>query len=216
MSQKAELNLKSALISTGLVQPVESSSKKGRLEVMCRQIAGQEKPWLDVVTQLLETAESTNLTFHICRRYVLKDGMLVFGWHIQIEATTKGMDAAVVVVAQILAKSRPTLGAPIQRPQAAATTKQPFRRPAAPGQHPVKLAAMRAPAGGSEIEDAPEGYEFKETVVVDRVDEDGTRHVETEVPLPHVYRDSNVPSKPIYNSNLGRFVGGGRGAKNSG
>lgn len=213
---KAEmLDLKSALLSTGLVLPVDSHAYRGHLDVMCRQIPGQEKPWLEVITQLLEVSEAKGLNYHVCRRYIRKDGKLVFGWHIQIEADKAGMKEAVESACKVMALAKPSLVAPppprdIQMPQ-------PYRRAAAPGQHPQKLAAVpRSPGSQAFVPEAPPGYEFKETTLVDELDADGKRHVETLVPLPHVYGDLNTPSKPVYNEALGRYVGGGRGARLSG
>lgn len=215
MSKALELELKSALLSTGLIQPVSSKTSKGRIEVLSRIVPGQDKGWLEAVTQLLEMAEATGTDLHVCRRYLMKDGKLVFGWHLSIDSPRAGMQEAVEKITKVLALVVPSLNSPTPQPEVP-TPRPPFQRPAAPGQHPSKLAVSRAPTGEANVDPEPQGYEFKETVVVDKVDEDGKRHIETVVPLPHVHKDHNVPSKPVYNESLGKFVGGGKGARYTG
>ena len=86
MSSKAMMKLQSALLSTGLVQPVLEKAKGGYLEILCRQIPGQEKAWLQIVEAMLVYANgSDSFEFHVCRRYVMKNGGMVFGWHISID-----------------------------------------------------------------------------------------------------------------------------------
>jgi hypothetical protein len=49
MSAKSSLKLQSALMATGMVQPVAEKMKGGYLEVLCRQVPGQVKPLLESV-----------------------------------------------------------------------------------------------------------------------------------------------------------------------
>lgn len=87
MSKEVEFDLKSAILQTGLLQPVSSSMKGCHLEILCRQVPGREQAWLKVVQAILIHLEGANP--HICRRYILKDGKMVFGWHIQLDAPNK-------------------------------------------------------------------------------------------------------------------------------
>jgi hypothetical protein len=112
MATKAELELKTALLGTGMVQPIQSKSRGGHIEVLCRQIPGQDKTWLAAVAGLL-ACESEELQVHVCRRYVLKAGKMVFGWHVQLDAkTAKALHVGVDAVVVELANHQPELTAP--------------------------------------------------------------------------------------------------------
>ena len=96
MSSKASMQLQSALMSTGLVQPVSEKSRGGYVEVLCRQIPGQEKVWLQVVDKMLIFAEEHKTVlqeFHVCRRYVRKGGQMAFGWHIALTCKNEPITA---------------------------------------------------------------------------------------------------------------------------
>ncbi len=87
MAEKAEVELRELLLMTGCVQPVNVGSVKGsRVFALCREVKGQAKAWLANVEKLLRIAEDNNIPLHLCRRYVLKDRNMVFGWHLDIEA----------------------------------------------------------------------------------------------------------------------------------
>lgn len=86
MAVKAELDLREILLTTGLVQPVRVEGKGSRLSALCREVPGQTAAWLKVVEQILREAAGSPMVFHLCRQYVWKDGNLVFGWHVGLEA----------------------------------------------------------------------------------------------------------------------------------
>jgi hypothetical protein len=223
MSKELEMDLKSAILSTGLLQPVTSLSTKGsnqRIEVLCRQVPGQEGPWLETLTQLLEASEGSGSLFHICRRYILRDGKLVYGWHIQIEGPKAEMKEKVELAKTVLAKANPTLypaGTTQKLPVQSALPKAAPKRPLAPGQHPPPRAAVpRPPSGEAAVDSPPPNFEFKIRTIEDRIDEGGKRRIVEEIPLPHVYRDLNVPTKPKFSESLGKLVGGQKGATYTG
>jgi hypothetical protein len=226
MSLKTELVFQSALLSTSLVQPVNAKSRGKTLEVLCRQMPGQERPWLALVQEMLVVADAMSFNLHVCRRYVLKDGELAYGWNLGVDAPNpKKLAEAVDCLVKVLAKAKPVLQS--------AATQEPHRfvprptlvpdRPkfgqkqqAAPQNNTARLPHNRGPNRGkvtgrptprppgeeAPIDEAPPGFSPRITTIKEEIDSDGRKTVIQEMPLPHVYREMNVPSKP-----------GGRGAK---
>ena len=182
MSMKAELELKSALLSTGLVQPVESSAKGGHAEVLSKQVPGQEKPWMAVVVGMLKVATDERIGLHICKRFLLMEGQLVYGWHLSV--TMKGakvVESAVKsLIDQVLSKAKPSLSPVVEERQA----------PPRP-----------APSGGrrqAEPDPTPQSQEAGVagiSVVARGHDAKGKAWTVQEMPLPHVTRDMNVPTQ---------------------
>lgn len=88
MAAKDELDLKGMLLSTGLVQPVKSESRGGRVAILCRLVPGQESAWLRAVERLLQELEqfSGDFTLHVCKQFLLRNGVMVAGWFIAIDA----------------------------------------------------------------------------------------------------------------------------------
>jgi hypothetical protein len=179
MSTKAEFELKSALISTGLVLPVGSSSKGGYVEILSKQVPGQEKAWLQVVRDLLSAAKELSVDLHICRRYLMPDNQMVYGWHFSLSA--KGAKAAEALVAQlndkVFSKAKPAL-------TPATDEERPGRRQAAPDSGPRNAAP--------DIRGSHEGG--VQTVAQGR-DSRGRPWVIDEIPLPHTRRDLNIPNR---------------------
>lgn len=219
MSSKASMQLQSALIATGLVQPVSEKSKGGYVEVLCRQIPGQEKPWLKVVESLLTYADgaegSLNFELHICRRYVRKNGQMVFGWHISITSrSAKVLWLSVEhVVAEVLSKATPSLEGPVteERPAPQVVSQAPQadnRRPLAPGQHPQNQSAPPRLPGppGAVIGTPPPGFKPSVRVIQNFRDENGKQTIIEEMQLPHVYAELNRPNAKGKGA---RFTGGG-------
>lgn len=94
MAAKSELEMREILLTTGQVQPIKVESKGGHVSAVCRQLPGQEKAWLKSVDAMLHLGIEHNIPFHICRQYFLKDGKMVYGWHVSIEAkSAKDLDA---------------------------------------------------------------------------------------------------------------------------
>lgn len=199
-----ELNLRSALLGTGLIQPVDSSvtrsGKRSSLEVLCRQVPGQEATWLKIVDGLLEAFESSKVSFHLCRRYLRKNGRMAFGWHVGMSGSMSEIKSGVRDAIQVLAGARPTLDGP--PPQRAA---RPARAAAAPDPEEEEAPAVpgpgRAPGPPARGTEPPPGFVPRLRVTRNDVDEEtGRPFVIEEMPLPHVYREMNKPTE------------GGRGA----
>jgi hypothetical protein len=200
-----ELNLRSALLGTGLVQPVDSaltrSGKRSSLEVLCRQIPGQEAPWLKIVDGLLEAFESAKVSLHLCRRYLRKNGRMAFGWHLELSGSMSEIKSGVRDAIEVLALARPTLDTPMARPRAArpaAAVREPDLGEEAPGED---LGPVRAPGPPAKVQAPPPGFVPRLRVTRNDVDEEtGRPFVVEEMALPHVYREMNKPTE------------GGRGA----
>jgi hypothetical protein len=109
-AKELEFNFKSALMNTSLVQPVESKGSGKHIEVLCRQVPGQEASWLQLLPKILKLAEEHPVELHLCRKYVLRNGKLVFGWHLSIEARANAtLKTAVEAVIDVLSKAKPVL-----------------------------------------------------------------------------------------------------------
>jgi hypothetical protein len=200
MSSKPLMRFQSALISTGMVQPVSENTKGGFLEVLCRQVPGQEKAWLLVVDKLLhlnEEISGVEVDLHICRRYVRKNGQMVFGWNVSINCKSLKKLAASVdrFITEVLSEERPSLHETVRMPPPVAEAlPEPHRGPLAPGQHPPPRAAPpRAPgAPGTVLGTPPSDVRLK--VVQSSRDEHGKVTIIEEMPLPHVNVDMNIPN----------------------
>ena len=93
MASKTELALREILLETGLLVPVQVSGKGSRVSALCRELPGAGKVWIKAISSILSDADDADLKFHLCRQYIMKDGALVFGWHVGIEAkTTKDVE----------------------------------------------------------------------------------------------------------------------------
>jgi hypothetical protein len=200
-----ELNLRSALLGTGLIQPVDSaltrSGKRSSLEVLCRQVPGQEAPWLQIVDGLLEAFESSKVSFHVCRRYLRKNGKMAFGWHVQLSGSMSEIKSGVRDAIEVLAQARPTLDAPMPRPRAARPAAA-LRAPDPDEEAPLGDAGpARAPGAPAKLLAPPPNLKVRLRVTRNDVDEEtGRPYLVEEMPLPHVYQEMNKPTE------------GGRGA----
>ena len=74
---RTELELRGALLGTGIVQPTQSYSKGGRLEILCRPMPGQDKAIMAMLKVLLNAGEQHGIIVHACKRFVMKDGRVV-------------------------------------------------------------------------------------------------------------------------------------------
>lgn len=106
--QHAE-RLARALESTNLAQPVKITHAENRVNVLCRVTEGNEKKWVELVSNILiatseEAGEPHNWQSHICRNYFLKeDGggpKLVWGWNVSIQSQNMSisLDAVIAVI----------------------------------------------------------------------------------------------------------------------
>lgn len=181
---KALQTLRDVLFTTGMVQPIESSGRGGTVSVLCRQLPGSEKLWLQVVDALLKTAEEESIDLHVCRRYVRKAGQMVFGWSVGVTAASaKGVVEAVEKLVPVFSSISPLPESP--RPVAAA---------AIPRQvvHGTKARPRAAERFGPDPVPPPR-LQVGVRVIRNEVDAQGQRHIIEEMQLPHVYEDINKP-----------------------
>jgi hypothetical protein len=110
MAAKAELDLREALLTTGLIVPVKVESQGGRLSALCREVPQQAAKWMEVMNNILSRSVGTDLSFHLCRQYVWKDERMVFGWHVGIEAKgVKDLQRHVDFLKEVLGEATPEL-----------------------------------------------------------------------------------------------------------
>lgn len=204
---KMEMELRMGILGTGLLQPVESSTGKGHLEVLSKVVPGQERAWVALLDELLVLTE-TGVDLHVCRRYLRRKGRTVFGWHLALAAkNARKLQEALDGVLAVLARSQPELVPEAsQDVLEAALTQGPTPRVGTlrPGQHPPPQPAVpRAPGAPGGFGAEPDGFVPTIRVVKRGVDEKGQPTTIEEMPLPHVYRELNKPAHKF-----------GKGAKN--
>ena len=177
---EAELMFKSALINTGLVQPIGSETGPKKLAVLCRLVPGQDKVWLLAVKALLQS----DINLLICRRYLLKDDSLVFCWYIRIDGIMpRSSKALIETLESILSKFRPSLDGPVS--ESVIHSNKPV----------VKQNGSLIPPGSPGGQTPPPGYTPKIRFEKHLDKEKGILINEVmEMPIPHVYRDLNVPN----------------------
>lgn len=196
---KMEMELRMGIMGTGLLQPVESSTGKGHLEVLSKIVPGQEKAWIALLDELLALTEA-GVDLHVCRRYLRRKGRMVFGWHLAIAAKNarklqEGLDGVLAV----LARAQPELAPEEPLEALAAVQEPPARTPRVgtlrPGQHPPPQPGVpREPGQPGGFGPAPENFVPTIRVVKRGVDEKGRPTSIEEMPLPHVYRELNKPA----------------------
>lgn len=193
MKRKTEDSAREALLESTLVIPISSERYWAGWEFLCRQVPGQEKAWLVCVEDLLRWGEKDLVKAEellVARKYLLKDGKMVYGWLIRLKA--KHAQSLVKLTESFVAvvKNRAhTVPAPVSQ-----TQSQPQAQVA-------KTLRTNAP---------------RIKVISRETDEEGKLVEITEMPLAHVRQDLNVPSKPIWSNEHGRYIGGGKGAKSTG
>lgn len=194
----SSLQLRTALMATGLLMPVSSSDNPKNFWILCRIVPGQETAWLKVVENILLSHEADvdwkdKPDIVLARRYVAKDGKMVFGWYLSIIAkSVKELEKAEHFLHRHLEEARPTLTSPEQVPQKAPVVPG---RTLAPGQHPPPRAPVaRSASEALSTPEPPRNFSPALRVVKKSFDEKGRLETVEEMPLPHVYRELNTPN----------------------
>lgn len=175
-TQRAEMELRSALLGTGQVQPVESRHGTGFVEVLSRQVPGQEQAWLRTAEAMLLAFKDQPGEFHLCRRYVLRGDQMVYGWHLGLHVPASRLTQILSRLRPVLEAATPRLGDPV------AAAPAPVTAPAGAGGQPRTVPRG---TGGPPIR-----------VVRDEITDAGEHIVEEEMALPHVTRDLAAPARP--------------------
>jgi len=205
MSVTLSAQLQSALACTGVVQPVSvvDNCEDGYLEVLCRQVPGQEKIWLEAVDKLLLLEEQANPllgNLHICRKYLRKNAQMVFGWHLAINCVdSSSLELAVAgIIERVLTDLKPSLVTVVQpvRLEPAVVPQTASRAPLAPGRHPPPRTMPPHPpnAPGTVVGVPPPAGSARLRVVQNFRDDNGKVTIIEEMALPHVYAEMNRPN----------------------
>lgn len=202
---KLSHNLRTALMETGLVMPVSHGDSLRHFWVLTRLTPGQEPAWMDAVQNILIQTGHLSIDGEVpdvivSRRYVLKDGKMVFGWYLSVvakkQSTLVGTVEKIIEVLRTAKAGLIDVDDPVPSPE----RQSPLRlaapvqsRVLAPGQHPKRAVAPRPPGVGSPRE-PPAGHQVSIRIVKRDIDTGGQPVVIEEMPLPHTYRDLNVPN----------------------
>lgn len=188
MSQKIEAMVQSALFSTLLVQPVTIVSKGKNLNIVCRQLLGQEKPWLEVVAKLLKWAMTATVDIHICKRFILKEENLAYHWGIDIVfKETKTINFLVSsIIEEVLSKVKPVL---IEKEVVQEKTIPQSIR--APKNYVTKMGHTKLALQTYTAEIDRQSTLFDPTPRIVRVAQENG--IAFEMPLPHTLRELNIP-----------------------
>lgn len=191
MSKATEEAFEELLYNTGILKPVTTSVKGGKVEAMCRIVDNRKEEWPALVENLLVSAEELGLDAHVCRRYVMKEGALVYGFHVSFDAGSakKLKDSLPALEKTTLVKS--------EAPKAVSARQNKSAIPIMSYQEYKKQtsATPRAPLPG-EAKDiqVPKGYTFKATTLASGPGPNGKDGMIEEIPLPNVFKEMNVPN----------------------
>jgi hypothetical protein len=225
MAVKAELELRELLLMTGCLQPMRVDAKGGHLSALCRELKGRAAQWLQRVDHLLRLGEEHDIPLHLCRKYVLKDGKMVFGWHVGIEAKNAGDLLRCLSLIRAEFEKGEMEGTPLaesldQSPPeeasvAAPASKQFSDKEKADRAENYRKHTQGVPRMAENIQAdpvPPPGYEFSLRVVEAGSARNRKGQMEPveviEFPLPHVFGNDMNVSEKVPGSPIGR----GRGA----
>jgi hypothetical protein len=205
-SQKALVRLQSALLTTGLVQPVDTESGPGYVELLCRPVPGQDRTWLQAVEALLRGAagiEGADLRVGV--RFVLRDDRFLKGVFLRLACKpAKALEVAADQIADLLVPFKATLVAAEETPQSMAycpptraLPRQAAVEPAEEEENPKVRELLREHTRAYPREalsfgpdpKAPAGFTPRVRVIPIK---DGTAY---EIALPHMYDDLNRPTE---------------------
>lgn len=218
MAVKAEMELREILLTIGLVQPIRVESKVGgHVSAVCRLMNGQDKAWLRAIDHLLRVGADNDVQFHLGTRFVLKDGVMVKGWDVGVEAKSstdlKRCLDIFKAAAQTIVEMEPVQTPPAPAPQAAVVPAQEEEEPQQPSL-PVSPAeqakraaeyakrtnaAPRSSSGGAEAPPPPVADTRPKVIYRSTAKDRRNRVVPVvieEVLLPHYYPDDmNKPNE---------------------
>lgn len=190
MNAKVEVLFNNALAGTGVIQPVESSVKGSVIEVLCRLTPGQEQRWLVIAEKLLKAGEASGCLMHICRRYIIRNGKMVFGIHLSVDSKTSKAMAGVI---SNLVLELGTNGVNDEEKAAEELLKP--RRVSQEQVRSLTKALPQPPNLPATVRPPPPGFSPAIKLVQAGVDNNGRPTTVEEFPLPHQYsKDRNIPN----------------------
>ena len=190
-SSQMVYELKSALLSTGLLQPLSEEVTPKSVSILCRGVPGQDRAWVRTIEDLLSKAP---MNLHLCKKFVFKGGKVAFGWHLSVEEkTSKALKGSVTWLCTYFATVKPELNSTesqeaiddedIERAKRTRVSAAPQKPNVPKGMPPPRLPDGNP--GMAHQPAPPENFQF----AMKSIDKDTT-----EIPLPHVYRDLNSPN----------------------
>lgn len=190
MSKKHEEVLRYALLSTGVLFPVESSSSSKSVSVLSRSMAGQDSTWVSSMGSLLRAVPEG---LHLSKKFVLKDDKIAFGWHVTIEAgSAKVLSERVESVRQALTNVRPSL---VEQPVSRRAEREVAKVEPTDPALLKKIGPPRAPGEPGLVgQVSPGNFAFTKQVTERKVGQKGNVTIVEEMPLPHVYSEMNRPN----------------------
>lgn len=192
MSKHEEEQLSEIVYDTGVLLPVSASSKTTKVEVLCRIAQGMEKEWPKAAEALLTSMEGAGVSPHVCKRYLMKNGSMVYGIHVSVEAASaKQLKGALSSLVGTISPVVEQAAKPAPAPQAGAKSVMPmsyaeYRK--------FTSASPRPPSDPARLDPIPKGFVYKTKTIASGVNEGGKTTVIEEIPLPHVHHDMNVPN----------------------
>jgi hypothetical protein len=201
MSKSDEELFSEVLYNTGVLLPVSTESKGGKVSSMCRLAPGKDKEWPPLAEKILKAVDALGAEAHVCRRYVLREGSMVYGIHVSVEAkSAKQLKAALTSmqhsVGSINAAPVTAPGAPVVKEVYPAMSYAEYRK--------YTSATPRALTDPAKVDPPPPGFTYQSKRVQTSVGENGKVTIVDEVPLPHIHHEMNVPNSK------------GRGARQTG
>jgi hypothetical protein len=135
---------------------------------------------------MLKVTKDLSEDFLFCRRYLLKDGQMVYGWYIQIESkNAKTLEVRASLLNAVLISFAPGLE-PVKQ------VAEPYRPPLSPGQHPTQqMPPPRPPNAPGLAHPLPPGASPQLVTIKSGRDDKGNNVIIEEMPLPHIGKDLN-------------------------
>lgn len=195
MMSKALQSLRESLFASGFVQPLDSTGRGGSISILCRLLPNQEKGWIQTVDKLLTVADELGIQLHVCRKYLRKDGRMVSGWHIGVEANNaKDLADQAEKLSEVLKKAQESLpevqeqpAAPEPAPARSTNVPRPYQRGPRIQPIPGTDAPRRLPEYSGPDPVPPAGH----APVLKRVPSEQGEVFE--MPIPHVFQEGNIP-----------------------
>ena len=182
MTDQIEQELEMLLANSGMVEPVSIKKRGRKASCLCRGVPSEVSRWLEFVKQLLLWAEENQQTDSV---FVGKQYLLKSGNVAFGWLLEFDFNSAKELKAFMAGFLSPTLRF--------------HKKPGA--QRPAQIQPQQAGKKPNIVK-----------VISRHVDDKGRVNEVVEVPLAHVPKDLNVPTKPVWSETHGRMIGGGRGA----
>lgn len=170
-----------SLTASDILEVISVKGKGRKVEALCRIKPGREKDLPEYAKTILTAINKA----HICRRYVLRDGNIVFGIHVSLEA--KNADELLNIVNAMPAGVSSSTRTPLKL--------DPTARLLTPEEVKAQTKARpKAPNIAGPTPSPPPNFSPSIKTVSRETDSAGRPIIIREMPLPHVYRDLNVPN----------------------